>query len=448
LIGPALRVITGHALGTEIPLDTQVVLGRASAPPMDLAQDPEVSRQHARVVRSGDALVLEDLGSTNGTYLNGWRIPAPQLLNPGDRIQLGGTVIELGAAVSATRRRPVLLAEAYREEQRPDRSSSALYVDGIQKSYGDLHVLKGVDLEVQPGEIVGLLGHNGAGKTSLVSIVAGLRTADTGRVYIEGVDAFAHPREARQSLGIAPQDLGIYPSMTVRENLTYFGQLSGLGGSLLRDRVQEIAEALSLTPKFDSRAGSMSGGQKRRLHTGMAMLHRPRLLILDEPTVGADVRTRQEILDFVKKLAAEGHAVCYSTHYMPEVEELGASVAILQGGRIIARGSIAQLIAEHSSPALELQFDGPAPDLDLYGDVTREDSVLRIKSNHPAQVAADAFARLGVHGARLLNVEVIRPSLESVYLALTETRYSGTHETPENAPLPTPALPGAYAGRP
>jgi ABC-2 type transport system ATP-binding protein len=289
------------------------------------------------------------------------------------------------------------------------------------------------------------LGPNGAGKTTFVSIVAGLRPGDAGDVWVAGVDAIAQPREAAKFLGLAPQDLAIYPTLPVRRNLAFWGEIAGLRGAELDRQIDEVGEALSLTPMFDRRAGQLSGGQKRRLHTGMALVHKPPLLMLDEPTVGADIRTRQEILDVVKKLAEEGHAVVYSTHYLPEVEALGASVAVLEGGKIIARGSIAELVAQHSSPALELHFQGPAPELVWDGPVTRQNSMLRIGSENPAAIVPSVLGRLGHAASRLASVEVIQPSLESVYLALTEKRYSGIGNLPEElqplelAGIPSPA---------
>jgi ABC-2 type transport system ATP-binding protein len=430
-----LRVITGSPpAGSEIPIGDDVMLGRAAEGAGALGQDPELSREHARITRDiNGQLVLSDLGSTNGTYLNGWRIPAPQVLNPGDNVQLGTTVLELRAPDDGTQvnRRPAIVTGIRGAEAlRPPPRTSVLYVTGVKKSYGDHAVLKGIDLEVQPGEIVGLLGPNGAGKTTLVSIIAGIRGADAGSVEVAGIDVLQNPGEARRFLGLAPQDLGIYPTLSVYRNLRFFGELAGLSGAELTARVQEVGDALSLSPIFEQSAGRLSGGQKRRLHTGMAMLHRPPLLILDEPTVGADIRTRQEILDLVKRLAAEGRAVCYSTHYLPEIEELGASVAMLEGGQIIARGSIAELIAKYSTSGVELRFNGPAPEVRFDGEVTLEDSILRVESEAPDEAAAALLARLGPHAARLAAVEIIRPSLDSVYLALTQHRYKDVQPLP------------------
>ena len=431
IAGDLLRVIAGPAAGSDIPLEHSVPIGRTVPGAGGLGGDEELSRNHARIAMLPDGgYSLEDLGSTNGTYLNGWRIPASQLLSAGDRIQVGQTVLEVvlppDPQRTVMRRRPVILAGSPdAEELRTPRSQATLYASGVRKSYGDFEVLKGVDLEIEPGEIAGLLGHNGAGKTTFVSCVAGLRRADSGTILVNGVDATADPLKARQHLGIAPQELGIYPTLTVRGNLELFGELGGLRGREVARRAEEVGEALSLTPKFDAAAGTLSGGQQRRLHTGMAIVCKPALLILDEPTVGADIRTRQEILDLVKGLADEGHAICYSTHYLPEIEQLGASVALLQGGAIIARGSIAELVSMNSTQVVELTFDGPAPEIAVRGgEAVCDGSLLRIKTDNAAATAAAALGQLGGNAMRLRNIELVRPSLDSIYLTLTEQRYS------------------------
>ncbi|MEA2479993.1 MAG: type transport system ATP-binding protein [Thermoleophilaceae bacterium] len=439
MAGESIKVVQGPAAGTELQIDTELLIGRGEATTGPFEGDSQISRRHARITRSAAGrLVLEDLGSTNGTFLNGWQIPSPQVLSSGDQVQAGATVLAINTTqpTSAQRRSAILPGLPDYQALRPPRQESVLYVDGLRKSYGKREVLKGVDLEVQPGEILGLLGANGAGKTSMVSIIAGLRPASAGTVTVAGIDALAHPREARKHLGLAPQDLGIYPTLSVGRNLRFFGELAGLRGRQLDQRVREVGDALSLTELFDRRSAILSGGQKRRLHTGMAMIHGPKLLILDEPTVGADVRTRTEILDLVKRLAAEGRAVVYSTHYMPEIEELGASVAILLDGQIIARGSIADLIANHSSTAVELTFDGPPPALRYAGEVSTDGSIVRIKTNSPDRVAAQVVSDLGAQAQRLLAVEIIRPSLESVYLSLTSERYSKIQPVPAGYPPP------------
>ena len=291
-----------------------------------------------------------------------------------------------------------------------------LQIEGLEKTYGSRRVLAAVDLHIAPGEIVAPLGPNGAGKTTLVSIVAGLRRADAGSVKVGGIDALSEPRRARPLMGLAPQQLGVYPTLTTRRNLKLFGELAGLSGSELMERVEEVAEALDLVALLDRRAGVMSGGQQRRLHTAMAILQRPRLLFLDEPTVGADIESRRQILDLIKDLAADGCAVGYATHYLPEIEELEATVAVLEEGQILARDTVTNLIDRHGTSGVRLSFRGDAPQLEGF-------QVSGTEAFRPAGDPGAEFARILSNGGdwvtRLNAIEIIRPNLESAYLALT-----------------------------
>jgi ABC-2 type transport system ATP-binding protein len=308
-----------------------------------------------------------------------------------------------------------------------------LHISGLRKSYGEIEALRGVDLDAAEGEIVALLGPNGAGKTTLVSIVAGLRRADAGVVEVDGLDARSRSTEVRRRIGLAPQDTGIYPVVSVRRNLLLFGELAGLGRAELRRRIDEVAEALDITELLDRQAGKLSGGQKRRVHTAIALLHRPRLLLLDEATTGADVETRGHILELVRQLAAEGSAILYSTHYLAEVETLGSAVAILDHGQVIARGSVGDLIGAHAVPVVELAFDGEVPAISLNGEGTVEGNRLRLPTRDPAATLVEVVPQLPP--SVLSSVEIIRPNLESVYLALTGRRYDevdreGSREEP------------------
>jgi len=296
-----------------------------------------------------------------------------------------------------------------------------LHVQGLTKAYGEVHALRGVDLDVPAGEIVALLGPNGAGKTTLVSIVAGLRRADSGVVEVDGIDALRHSIKVRRLIGLAPQDTGIYPVVTVRHNLELFGELCGLRRRDLSARIDEVAEALDITDLLDRQAGKLSGGQKRRVHTAIALLHRPRLLLLDEATTGADVETRGHILELVQRLAAEGSSVLYSTHYLGEVETMPCTVAIIDAGRVIARGGVDELVHAHAQPVVELTFhDGQVPDVPT---ATRIDgNRLRLPAADPAAVLTEALPTLP--RGSLASVEIIRPTLEAVYLALTGRRYA------------------------
>jgi ABC-2 type transport system ATP-binding protein len=281
---------------------------------------------------------------------------------------------------------------------------TALAITGLRKAYGGRVALAHVDLDVAPGEVLGLLGPNGAGKTTLISIVAGLRRADAGSVRVAG--EAAGTRAARARLGLAPQDLGVSPTLTPRENMRLFGELAGLRRRALAERIGEVSDALDLGAVLDRPVRFLSGGEQRRVHTGLALMRRPALLLLDEPTAGVDVQTRGDVLALVRELADQGVAVVYSTHYLPEVEALDASVAILDGGRVIARGSVAELVGAHAEPVVELVFEG--------GDVVRRAGA------EPAAVVSS----LGAEAARLRSLEIVRPSLESVFLGLTGRRWA------------------------
>jgi ABC-2 type transport system ATP-binding protein len=300
-----------------------------------------------------------------------------------------------------------------------------LTVTEVHKKYRAIKALDGVSIDLQPGEILGLLGPNGAGKTTLVSLIAGLRRPDAGTVRVAGLDVTANPEEARRFIGLAPQDLGIYPVVSVRNNLAVFGEIAGLSGLRLRRRIDDLAERLRIAHLLDRLAGTLSGGEKRRLHTAIALLHEPPLALLDEPTTGADVATRYDLLSLVKDLAEAGSAVLYSTHYLAEVETLGASVAILDHGRLIASGALQELIASYAETAVELSFHGPPPDLQLDGlAVSASDSAIRITTDDPSSAVATALGAMGPAAKRLRSVEVFEPSLEAVFLNLTGRRYS------------------------
>ncbi len=296
-----------------------------------------------------------------------------------------------------------------------------LEVRGLRKRYDEVEALRGVDLDVGEGQVVCLLGPNGAGKTTLVSIVAGLRRRDAGSVSVGGFDPLTHPRRARRLLGLAPQELGIYPIVTVRQNLLLFGELAGLSGVDLRDAAERTATVLGIEETLDRQAGTLSGGQKRRLHTAVAMLHEPPLLLLDEATVGADVETRGQLLRLVGELAAGGSSVLYSTHYLGEVEQLDADVVIVDHGQVIARGHVRDLIARYATPAVELTFEGTPPDID--GATRVGSDRVRVPTDDPARTTARLLTMLGSNGDRLAGIEVRAASLETVYLAITGREY-------------------------
>lgn len=295
--------------------------------------------------------------------------------------------------------------------------SPALEAQGIYKSYGTHKVLRGVDLRVEPGRILGLLGRNGAGKSTLITILCGLRKADAGSVRICGKNPAAH--NIGQLLGYAPQDLGIYPDLSVAQNLTAFGELHGLGRREAVVRAGEVMELLGLSEKQGQRASHLSGGQQRRLHAGMAIVHKPRLIFMDEPTVGADVEARSQILSAVRQLAEEGAAVVYTSHYLAEFEELGSDIAILSEGRIVARGSLEDIISAHGSAEVTLTFDRTVSPLEGW---SADGNVLRHSGDEadPGSRIGEVLASPALAGARLVDVKIDQPSLHNAYLHIIE----------------------------
>lgn len=213
----------------------------------------------------------------------------------------------------------------------------------LVKTYGRRRALDGFTLHVAAGEIAGLVGPNGAGKTTFAEAVTRLIRTDAGSVTICGVDALKHPRKARGLLGLCPQETALYPSVTVAGHLRLFGALAGLHRAALRRAIDDIAERMQLTDVLGQPAGLLSGGQRKRVQAATALVAWRPLLLLDEPTVGADPLTRSALLAVVADRAAAGAAVVYTTHYLPELAELGATVAMAQAGRIVARGSQEEL---------------------------------------------------------------------------------------------------------
>src|SRR5262245_5647636 len=223
---------------------------------------------------------------------------------------------------------------------------SLLEVGDLRKSYGDHVAVDGLTFHVDAGEIFGLLGPNGAGKSTTMMMLAGLRPADSGTVTIGGYSFDSGASELRQILGIVPQDLAIYPDLTARENLQFFGRLYGIRGRTLDDRIDRILQQIGLTQNAGSYGKTFSGGMKRRLNFGVALLHQPKLVILDEPTVGVDPQSRSHLLECVRQLSSDGVGVIYASHYMEEVEAICQRVAIVDKGKLLTCGTLEELLSK------------------------------------------------------------------------------------------------------
>ncbi|BFM15930.1 linearmycin resistance ATP-binding protein LnrL [Maricurvus nonylphenolicus] len=228
----------------------------------------------------------------------------------------------------------------------------------IEKDYPNTRALDGVSFNVEAGQIMALLARNGAGKSTLVSIVAGLLQTDSGEVWINGEQRIGKKLSSanQRRIGIAGQETGIYPELTVADNLRFFAQLYGVPRREQQMRMQEVAALLGLGDLLDRRGNQLSGGEKRRLHTGAALMHKPSLLLLDEPTVGADPQARNEILDAVKALANDGTAVIYTSHYFPEIEVLGADITVMHKGRLLEQGTQQELLQRHGDTSVIIEF--------------------------------------------------------------------------------------------
>ena len=291
----------------------------------------------------------------------------------------------------------------------------ALEVREVRKSYGTHEVLRGVDLRVEPAQILGLLGRNGAGKSTLITILCDLRRADSGSISVCGHRPSS--AEAARLIGYAPQDLGIYPDLSVAQNLAAFGELNGLGRRESASRAGEVMDLLGLAEKRGQRASHLSGGQQRRLHAGMAIMHRPRLVFMDEPTVGTDVEARSQILRAVRQLAEDRAAVVYTSHYLAEFEELGSDIAILNEGRIVASGTLEDIIAGHGHAEVTLKFDRPVPSINGWD---ADGTALRHVGDEadPGSRIGQALASPALQGARLTDVRITQASLHNAYLQI------------------------------
>ncbi|HNH26596.1 MAG TPA: ATP-binding cassette domain-containing protein, partial [Anaerolineales bacterium] len=221
--------------------------------------------------------------------------------------------------------------------------ASILEVQNLEKNYGDFKAVKGISFDIKEGEIFSLLGPNGAGKTTTISMLSTLYTPTAGDATIAGHSITKAPMAVRNAIGVVPQDLALYEDLNARENLTFWGQMYGLGGSALKNRVEEVLNQIGLVDKAKDRVKTYSGGMKRRVNIGVGLLHKPKLLFMDEPTVGIDPQSRRAILDTVKDLNKQGMTVLYTTHYMEEAEELSDRVGIIDHGELIAIGTQKEL---------------------------------------------------------------------------------------------------------
>ncbi len=298
---------------------------------------------------------------------------------------------------------------------------------GLHKSYGDRKAVDGVGFHIDLGETYGLLGPNGAGKTTTISMVCGLLTRDAGEVTVIGEPIDVGQIHAKRWIGYVPQDLAIYPDLTAEENLAFFGRLYGLTGKKLKARTNAVLEVTGLADRRDDKTEEYSGGMKRRLNIGIGLLHEPRLLILDEPTVGVDPQSRNAILDSVEQLSGEGMAVLYTTHYMEEAERLCDRVGIIDQGQIKAEGTrreLVELVGQRDRVRVVAEGDVDAAAaaarlVDGVEEANRSDGGIDILTNDARVILPSLLRSIADAGASVKGVDVVEPDLEAVFLHLT-----------------------------
>ncbi|MGO9450643.1 MAG: ATP-binding cassette domain-containing protein [Candidatus Binataceae bacterium] len=306
--------------------------------------------------------------------------------------------------------------------------TATLRVRGLSKSFGERLAVDRVSFAIDAGEVYGMLGPNGAGKTTSISMIAGILARDGGEITIDGVNIDAGP-PARALIGIVPQAITLYLDLTARENLDFWGRMYDLSGSPLRDAIENALEAVGLTPRADDIVGTYSGGMQRRLNLACGILHGPKLLILDEPTVGVDPQSRSAIFDLVERLRDAGTAILYTTHYMEEAERLCARIGIIDSGRLIAEGTRAELVDRLGQDArIEIGLGrGDSVEraeriigaLEGVRSAKVENSHLHVVADHGASRLPAMLTALLNAGAVAQSVSVVEPNLEDVFLRMT-----------------------------
>ena len=307
---------------------------------------------------------------------------------------------------------------------RPGVSASSgvdpIVVEGVTKRFGDFRALDGIDLRIQQGDFFALLGPNGAGKTTLISIIGGLAHASSGRVSVMGHDVVNDYRRARASLGVVPQELVFDPFFTVRETLRI---TAGYYGVRQADAwIDEVLEGLGLTDKAESNMRALSGGMKRRVMVAQALIHRPPVIVLDEPTAGVDIELRQSLWRFVRKLNHDGHTIVLTTHYLEEAQALCNRVAVMKTGRIVALDETDALLKRFSAGALLLRISGGTLPASLQArrlPPLPEDDRYRLSLDDYAEIGP-IMAAIQAEGGTIQDMEVTQPDLEDVFLRLMQ----------------------------
>jgi ABC-2 type transport system ATP-binding protein len=308
-------------------------------------------------------------------------------------------------------------------------SDFILTTDDLHKSYGAQPAVQGLSFGIRRGEVFSLLGPNGAGKTTTIAMLSGLLAPTRGDATIAGHSIRRAPGAVKRVIGVVPQEIALYRSLSARENLLFWGQMYGLGGSALRQRVDEVLALVGLSERAKDRIETYSGGMQRRINIAAGLLHRPQLVFMDEPTVGIDPQSRRNILDMIKQLNAQGMTVLYTTHNMDEAQELSSRIGIIDHGKLIALGTLdelTRLVGEEDVVELQVGAESTPPELlrALNGvkgvsQAARENGTVRLLARDGNAALPELITLANSQGTRVTNVNIREPNLEAVFLHLT-----------------------------
>jgi ABC-2 type transport system ATP-binding protein len=303
----------------------------------------------------------------------------------------------------------------------------AIETQDLKKSFGENQAVQGVSFSVEQGEIFSLLGPNGAGKTTTISMLSCLLRPDAGDARVMGHSIRTGEMGVKSVLGVVPQEIALYEDLTARENLTFWGKMYGLRGTALKSRVNEVLDVIGLSDRANERVGKYSGGMKRRVNIGVALLHKPKVIYMDEPTVGIDPQSRRNILDSVVALKNQGMTVLYTTHYMEEAQELSDHIAIMDHGKLIACGTndeLVKLVGQQTRIDLTLSGE-PVKISEAWRSVegvkhvTLEEEKISVLVDDSNIVLPRLFETATLHSSRITSVDIREPNLEAVFLHLT-----------------------------
>ncbi|MCW5914270.1 MAG: ABC transporter ATP-binding protein [Chitinophagaceae bacterium] len=298
-------------------------------------------------------------------------------------------------------------------------------IKNLRKSYNGHEALKGISFAIQKGEFYGLLGPNGAGKTTTISIMSSILKPDSGEVIIDGMNIDTHPGQAKQLIGVVPQEIALYGDLTASENLHFWGGLYGVSSSELKKRSEEVLHLFGLYDRRNDNVKTYSGGMKRRINIAAALLHQPKILFMDEPTVGIDPQSRNLIFEVIEKLHKEGMTIVYTTHYMEEAERFCDRIGIIDNGQIIAEGTLKELKSNSALKEVVVVTYDHADESKLK-ELSAQWPDSNLSENKISFYAADVQSALsgiisgsGQMGADISNIEIQRTNLETIFLSLT-----------------------------